>query len=407
VAAEGLLRPPSTHVRRIWAAACVLALMVQVLAIAWNWRFYQYDFRAYYFGPQLARTDQDPYSERAMLDACRAAGLADNTHSFLYPPHMLVAFAPVSWLPFRAAYFAWLLLEVSALLLVARATLRNGPTLSGLTVLALGFNGSLAASLRAGQVGLVTAALVAVGVELWQRERADGFVAAVTAAALPKFWPGALLVWGAIQRRRTALFACASGCAILLLVNGLDHWLWPEYSRSFSAAARSLASWGAASGPQNGSLMNFCFSLMGAGGSSAWLLWLLLAVAVAGATMAAIWRSGVSNLAVSSAACLLGLLLLLPRVMIYEWCIAMPSMALVMSRCLSARARLLVLGLSLFPGLYLRRYLFHVDIAVPAFGFRALWTFTNLWTVTALWAAAVRHLTRAVEPAPASVVVSV
>ena len=80
--------------------------------------------------------------------------------------------------------------------------------------------------------------------------------------------------------------------------------------------------------------------------------------------------------------------------MTYEWCIALPSMVLVMSRCLPFRARLVLLGLSLFPGLDVRRYLFHVDIYVPALGAQALWTFTNVWTVAGLWGAVVWRLVR-------------
>jgi alpha-1,2-mannosyltransferase len=405
------------RIRRLWAVACVLALAVQVVSVARQWRFYQYDFRAYYFAPRLARAGLDPYSERAMFDACRAAGLADNVHPFLYPPHMVAAFTPLSWLPFPAAYFGWMLLELAALVVLARATLRSaaaggpGALLVALTALAFSFNGSVAASLRAGQIGLIAAALVVLGVELWERQRAGSFVAAVTAAALPKFWPGALLSLGAVERRRAAFLACAGGAATLLLVHALDRWLWPDYSRSFATAAVGLASGGNVSGPQNGSFLNFWLSLLGGRVASPWLIWLPLAVVVVGGTVVACWRNARRDLSLSAAACLLGLMLLLPRVMIYEWCIVLPSMVLVMSRTLSPRKRLALLGLSLFPGVYLRRTLLHVDMFVPALGAQALWTFTNLWTVVGLWAAAVWRLARVgvgaasqVESAPGVVI---
>jgi hypothetical protein len=241
---------------------------------------------------------------------------------------------------------------------------------------------------------LITAALVVLGIELWERQRVGSFVAAVTAAALPKFWPGALLSLGAVERRRTALFTCAGGAAILLLVHGLDRWLWPDYSRAFTTAALGLASWGSVSGPQNGSFLNFWLSLLGGGALSPWVIWLPLAAVVVGGTAVACWRNARRDPAMSAAACLLGVMLLLPRVMVYEWCIALPSMVLVMSRAVPRRSRLALLGLSLFPGLYLRRSLLHVDMFVPALGAQALWTFTNVWTVVGLWTAAVWRLAR-------------
>ena len=148
---------------------------------------------------KLARAGMDPYSEQAMFDACRAAqaGRQRAPIPLSTPPHVgrvratLLAAVPCRLLRLAAA--------------AGRRPRAAGPRhtaqwprVLGITALAFGFNGSVAASLRAGQVGLITAALVVLGIELWQRGRLGGFVGAVTPPPhCQKIWPGALLALGA------------------------------------------------------------------------------------------------------------------------------------------------------------------------------------------------------------------
>ena len=181
----------SPLVRRATEAILLGLLLVQVAVVALKTDFYQYDFRAYYLGPRLLWSDQDPYSMAALTERAEALGLADNNHPFIYAPYMLLVFGAIAWLPYKLAYWLWLTFQVAICVAIFRLTKRRlGVSATMLMFLgALGLNGTTAACLRAGQLSLLLTLLVLLAITSLLDRKPGHSSAFVFVAAAIKLWP--------------------------------------------------------------------------------------------------------------------------------------------------------------------------------------------------------------------------
>jgi hypothetical protein len=392
-------RKPRT-VRAAVLVTSVLLLIVQTVTVAIRWRWYQYDFRAYYIGPKLAALGEDPYSADALIRMSASLGLDPNNNPYLYPPHMLAVFAPLSWLPYPVAYGLWMALQATALLtIVFVATKRlDVDRVWLLGLLALGLNGAAAACLRSGQLTLVLTALTLLAAAALRRDRAGGPTVLLTLAALPKIWIapmlGLLLYKPTVQR----FLLMAAGIGVLLGVLLLDYVLAPGYSESFIASARRLSKLGESPiGPIDGSLHNFMRTVGHAFGVNKTIVlvcWGVSVLAIALATLSSCRRligSGLDRVPYVAFLASLGLALILPRFLVYQWTFVIPALAFVIPKIKSRVLQATLVVISLTPSLYINRYLFGLDLPHPVDNVYAIpWAFSNLIVVFVVWLVARR-----------------
>jgi Glycosyltransferase family 87 len=129
---------------------------------------YRWDFRAYYFGADLAMGGADPYDLQVLGRAMADGGITDGkVMPFIYPPHALLESAPLTLVPFTAAYYLYLFAKIIALIIVV---VLGSSWLDGMwrscwpLLVALMFSSEVGGDLRSGNVGLLESALVLVAV---------------------------------------------------------------------------------------------------------------------------------------------------------------------------------------------------------------------------------------------------
>jgi hypothetical protein len=370
------------------------------VAVAVRWRWYQYDFRAYYIGPKLAALGEDPYSVDALIRMSASLGLEANNHPYLYPPHMLAVFAPLSWLPYPVAYGLWMILQAAALLTIIFVATRrlDVDRVWLLGLLALGLNGATAACLRSGQMTLMLTALTLLAATSLRRDRPGGAIALLTLAALPKIWIAPML--GLVLYRPTGrrILLMAAGIGVLLGVLLLDYILAPGYSDSFLASARRLSTLGdSPTGPNDGSLHNFMRTVGNAFGVDKTIVlasWTVSVLAIAFATLSSCLRmigNGLDRVPHIVFLATLCLSLILPRFLIYQWAFVVPAAAFVVPRIKSRLLQAALAAVALAPTLYINRYLFGLDLPHPVDSVYAIpWAFSNLIVVFVVWLVARR-----------------
>lgn len=374
----------------------ILGLCAQMLSVAWNWRWYQYDFRAYYAGPKLMLEGWDPYSLVALEQLSTRLGLENNNHPFLYPPHVLFLFAPLAMLPYPAAYGLWLALQGAAIAAIVyfarRAFSLNTHWL--VFMLAFGLNGTVAACLRSGQLSLIEGALVLAALASLKRNQTGRFGVLIVLGALAKVWSAIFLAMAPVKQFVRGGLVAAGAAAMLGATLLLDELCWPEYSASFKRAVAALPALGHVNGPQDACLLNLLNSLFGQNTAAATLIWLALALTIVGVTVRSCLleleqdRTSTEWIAPAALACFL----VLPRAMIYQWCVILPIAVYVLSRVREPTVRYGLVAAMLMPTVYIRRYLFGLDVSAPAGGLTAIWSFSNVLVVAVLWASAIHPL---------------
>jgi hypothetical protein len=195
------------------------------------------DFEAYWAAGATSNAGADPYG-RAIWNSERAvAGVdarRDEILPFVGPPHTLLFWRIVAWLPYeRAAHLWWAVLAISLLALVGAVVGASGVTFTaraffGGIVLAIAF-APISSDLALGQIALpafLGTVLVAV---LAERRLTLGVVAAPIAFAQPNISLGLLTQLG---RNRTTV-AMLAGAALTYVLGALAAgWSWPSsYAR--------------------------------------------------------------------------------------------------------------------------------------------------------------------------------
>lgn len=378
----------------------VLLLIVQVTAVAINWRSYQYDFRTYYVGPKLVEAGENPYSIEAHFRFAERTGLEPKNLSFVYPPYMLAVFTPLSWLPYPAAYGLWLVVQVLALCVVVFvASQRLEVDLVWLAVLlAVGLNGAAAYCLRAGQLELIITAITLLSASFIRQARPIIPAILLTLIALPKLWNApmiGLLLWHPNWRR---FLMVAIGIAALIGILLLDDLMEPVYAERFFNRLHSLSQLdGLPAGPIHSNLRNFLKTIGSSLGVDVHLVlasWILASLAIIALTVSSclrLLRKGDAYFAHAVFLSMLGLSLILPRFLIYQWTFVVPAAAFFFPRIESRFLKVALLVIALTPTLYIDRYLFGLDLPQRIENiFMVPWVFTNVIVGFTLWLVALR-----------------
>lgn len=380
--------------KRIAIFGSFALLGLQAIWVVLGWDSYQYDFRAFYIGARLFAEQQDPYSLAALQAYEAELGLQPKGHPFIYAPYMLWAFAPIAALPFKAAFSVWLFIQAISIAMISHVALRYlkpDPVVFAI-LLAVGLNGSIAAVLRTGQLTLLLLALILVGLALLMKRRVIGAAIALILAAIPKIWlfPMLALLLARPYMRRTMLMA--SGLAIIVGLLVLGAVLHPDFHKTFMSTVGNLSSRNIAVGPQNGSFQNLLIStslLVGSSVEVAKLFWLALVLCISAISAFRYFQTvSADNVNFAYLFCLvaLGLCIVSPRVMIYQWCIALPSLAYVISYMRNRQMAYTLLILAIMPTIYINRFLFGLDIHERVEALAALpWAFSNLIVVVIAW----------------------
>ncbi|PTW44031.1 glycosyltransferase family 87 protein [Rhodovulum kholense] len=371
----------------------VLLLGLQVAMVGYRSDFYQYDFRAFYIAANLFSAGGKPYSFDDLVRVSKGLGLSDNNHPFLYHPLTLFIFEPLSHLSYRAAYLLWLFLQVSSLAVIAWVCIRffRIPARWLLPMMAIGLNGAIAASLRAGQLTLMTLAMILLASVMIMRSRATAATVLIVLCAIPKLWvaPALGLLLNRVSSRRIGLVA--SGVLAILATLGLSYYLAPDDFRKFLAAADRLSGGSEPAGASNGSSRNMLASLAGTAGFGAArfeLIWILWLVSVCGISLLA-WTKLVKDDATPYpeffSLLVLSICLLMPRMATYQWTLAIPALAHILATRPYPVAIPLA-AISGMPTLYIGRYLLDRSIEARADTFLEIaFYFANFWSVLGTW----------------------
>ncbi len=373
-------------------AVPVLALAVQILAVAQNWQWYQYDFRAYYTGPALHAAGQDPYSLESHLELARELGLGQQKLAFVYSPTMLQILSPLAWLPYPVIYGIWLSVQVAALATVVLLAIRilNIPPVIMLWVTAFGLNATVAAVLRSGQMTLMVLAVLMLGLWALSAGRWRSATALMTLAAIPKIWVLPLLSLIAVPLAVPRLVWMTGGVVLCLAIGVSGRLLFPDLQARYEIIVSDFIDFSAGpAGPYNGTIVNILATLEELGylpQESGTMIWLALAVVVLGVSAFVCLRLRDGSHARIFAIATLGLCLIAPRMVLYQWTIAIPATAYVLARRERPLPTLLLAFFVLLPTLYVNRYLLDVNIDLPVGTLPLLiWSFSNYLVVLAAW----------------------
>lgn len=378
----------------VWALIAIpaLALVLQIGLVAENWRWYQYDFRAYYTGPTLYASGQDPYSVEAHLALARELELGNQRLPFVYSPTMLMLLTPLSWLPYSVLYGLWLSVQVMALITVITLTVRvlGVPLPITLWVMTFGLNGTLAAVLRSGQMTLMVLAVLMLGVWALSRQRWQGASALITLAAIPKIWVLPLLSLVVVPLAVPRILWMLGGVVVCFAIGLSGRFLLPELQERYETIISGFVDFSSgARGPYNGTVVNMLATLEDLAilpqdiGS---MIWVGIVVVVLGISALVCLRLPDGNTAQLFAIAALGLCLISPRMVLYQWTIALPALAFVLSRIERPAAQLAFGAVALLPTLYVNRYLLDVNIDLPVDSLPlVIWSFSNYFVVLIAW----------------------
>lgn len=370
----------------------ILALLLQFGAVAENWRWYQYDFRAYYTGPALHAAGQDPYSVEAHLALARELGLGQQRLPFVYSPTMLALLSPLAWLPYPVIYGVWLGAQALALATVILLTVRvlAVPLPLALWVIAFGLNGTVAAVLRSGQMTLMVLALLMIGLWALSTQRWRRAAAVMTLAAVPKIWVLPLLSVVAVPLAVPRLLWMIGGVLVCLGIGLSGRFLFPEMQLRYETIISGFIDFSSGpAGPYNGTIVNMLATLetlaifpQDSGG----VVWLAIVAIVLGASAITCLRLPEGSYPQIFAIATLGLCLIAPRMVLYQWTIALPALAFVLSQIQSPKRLAVMAFCALIPTLYVNRYVLDVNIDLPVESLPLLiWSFSNYFIVLIVW----------------------
>ncbi len=160
------------------------------------------------------------------IDLARPAGI-EQPNYYLYPPLFAVLFAPLTLLPYKVAYVAWIAFGAVCLAVSVALILRRLPppftssrtlTAAAVCVTLAGLFYPVSRTLAVGQSSLLLLLLLtAVLAGLERRTRRGDAVAGLCLAfgIMLKLTPAIFLPWLVMRRRWRALGACAAGLAAL------------------------------------------------------------------------------------------------------------------------------------------------------------------------------------------------
>ena len=368
-----------------------LALALQIWSVASNWSWYQYDFRAYYTGPALYAAGEDPYSLEAHLALARDLGLGQQKLPFVYSPVMLQLLSPLAWFPYPVIYGIWLSAQVLALGAVIFLTMRalTVPLPHIAWMAAFGLNGTVAAVLRSGQMSLMVLAVLMLGVWALGAGRWRAATVLMTLAAVPKIWVLPLLSLIAVPLRLVRLLWMVGGVIVCLAIGMSGRWVFPELQLRYETIIADFLDFsGGPAGPYNGTITNILATLEELGylpQETGPTIWLGIAALVLAVSAFVCLRLPGNQTARIFAIATLGLCLIAPRMVIYQWTIAIPAMAFVLSR-LRGWPLAVMAVLALTPTLYVNRYLLQMSVDLPVDNLPfLLWSFSNYFVVLAGW----------------------
>ena len=197
----------------------------------------QWDLKTYLYAARAAVQGLNPY-DPASLEAIAGRPVP---FPWLYAPIALLPFLALSALPLHAALVLWIGLKIAALGIVVLCWRRDfvpeAPWTAVALVAVFGCDAAALADLRAGNLGIFEAALLALAFSAWLRGRARTFAAFVVAASLFKLVPilylGLLLVPGHPARPARPGVALGAFAAFVALIAGPIHAGWPARGMEF------------------------------------------------------------------------------------------------------------------------------------------------------------------------------
>lgn len=378
------------------STVAIALLLLQTGLVAADLQRYLYDFRAFYIGASLFQQGRDAYDFSLLVEMSTGLGLEENNHPFIYHPLMLYVFQPLARLPFQVAALGWLGLLLLSVIVLWRASVHifRVNDVVFLVLAAVGMNGSVAAGLRAGQLSPVIAALIVIALLLLARDRIAGAASVLVVAALPKLWPaplfGLLLARPTIYRAFVAVMAL---CVLAALVF-LGRWAEPMSFVRFTEAVQSLGVQITRTGAQDGASRNILATLdVLFGLPAAETIWKAWIAAIFLLSTVAFFRLSTrpDALRLQAAIALLGIALVMPRVMVYQWVFVLPALAYFLSSPGMPILRGLVLILALYPGLYVNRYIFGIELQDRSNSLLVLTAFTPSFACFLAWLGCIRR----------------
>lgn len=175
-----------------WIA--LAALFGFLVAFAVRNRAAQWDAGTYHLAARAALAGLDPYSLESLSSL---AGGKVVIHPFVYPPLGLVPFIPLARSPLSSALAVWMAFKVAllvGLVILWHRVAREVEWLPLALVALFAFGSSALWDLRAGNVGILEATLVWMGLAAFVRGRRGAFSAWIVAASCFKLAPAVLLL---------------------------------------------------------------------------------------------------------------------------------------------------------------------------------------------------------------------
>jgi hypothetical protein len=136
----------------------------------------QHDFRTYYYAAKAYEQGFNPYDLQSLR---KVSGIEDMKLTFVYPPHTLAVFRPLSRIGYQPAYYLFLTVKILALLALVRIWMLIVPVAKSdwwalcVTVL-LGYRCAVLRDLRAGNVSVFEQLLLWGGILLVMQNRSIG-----------------------------------------------------------------------------------------------------------------------------------------------------------------------------------------------------------------------------------------
>ena len=314
---------------RILTGIALALLLAYVIQYAVRTRTQQWDTGTYHLAARAALAGLDPYS---MEHLSSMAGGKVVFYPFVYPPIGLLPFIGLAMLPLAKALTLWISLKVVLLVGLVLLWRRVAPEIEWLPLAisaVFGFGASALWDLRAGNVGIVEAVLVWLGLAAFVRGKRGAFSAWIIAASCFKLAPAVfLLLWLAptADRRANLKHFVISGLVLGTLVWG-PLWIGPaaHWSGFLSNVSEMFPV-----GPSNPSILALILTYARpAAGSEAlaqsiaiggWLVIALVILAISARWLLATWHARDARRWVFTAVWLYALLA--PRPMAYGFVLA-------------------------------------------------------------------------------------
>lgn len=218
------------------ALVCLLAL-VSLALIVWAPDQYFGDFKIYYSAAQAARHGLNPYVHGNLT---LLPGQAPNL-PFINPPLILGLFAPLAWLPYRASFLLWYVVNLAALAGLFRLWSRHflHLRLVWTTVLffLLAFNSCLYVSLYSGNVATLEQLGLWLAFAFLLRRRDTAFGLCLALVAQVKTFPLLFLALLLVRDGRPRWGPFLGSLALFAALFSLNFVLSPGLFPSFAAAA--------------------------------------------------------------------------------------------------------------------------------------------------------------------------